>query len=56
MWNKFLSFNKEFSVQISWFFIGVFTVYLIKDLMAGNYGAATLDAILIGLNYWTSGK
>ena len=57
MWNKFLEWHRKYDTQVRWFFIGVFTVLLIRDLKSGNALGAVIDVVIICLNLWPiSGK
>ena len=53
MWNKFLEWHRKYDLQVRWFFVGVFTVLLIRDVLAGDWLSALVDIILIYLNIWT---
>ena len=53
MWNKFLQWHRENDLQVRWFFVGVFTVLFLRDVSAGDWLSALVDAILIYLNVWT---
>lgn len=53
MWNKFLEWHRKYDIQVRWFFVGVFTVLLIRDLSRGDWLSALVDIILIYLNVWT---
>ena len=53
MWNKFLQWHRKYDVEVRWFFVGVFTVLLIRDLSRGDWLSALVDIILIYLNIWT---
>ena len=52
MWNKFLEWHRKYDTQVRWFFIGVFTVLLIRDVSAGNALGAVIDIVIIGFNLW----
>lgn len=52
MWNKFLEWHRKYDVQVRWFFIGVFTVLLFRDLKDGNALGAVIDIVIIALNLW----
>jgi hypothetical protein len=52
MWNKFVEWHRKYDIQVRWFFIGVFTVLLIRDVSAGNALGAVIDIVIICLNLW----
>ena len=52
MWNKFMEWHRKYDTQVRWFFIGVFTVLLIRDVSAGNALGAFIDIVVICLNLW----
>ena len=52
MWNKFLEWHRKYDIQVRWFFIGVFTVLLFRDLKSGNALGAVIDVAIICLNLW----
>jgi hypothetical protein len=52
MCNKFLEWHRNYDTQVRWFFIGVFTVLLIRDVSAGNALGAFIDIVIICLNLW----
>jgi hypothetical protein len=52
MWNKFLEWHRKYDTQVRWFFIGVFTVLLVRDVSAGNALGAFIDIVIICLNLW----
>lgn len=52
MWDKFRAFNIEYHTEISWFFIGLFTLSFLYSIGRGDWVSGAIDALLVWVNYW----
>ena len=51
MWTKIRQWLYENDRQLTWFFIGLFTMCFVADIGRQNYFGAMLDAIIVVINY-----
>lgn len=51
MWDRFVAWHNEYQKEISWFFIGMFTIDFITNFAVGNFGSALISLALIIFNY-----
>lgn len=51
MWDKIVTWGYKNSVQITWFLIGLFTAFGIRDIEIGNWIGAGLNLGLAYINY-----
>ena len=51
MWNKIRTWFVDNEMQLTWFFIGVFSIWMVVDLGSQNYLGALFDAVIVIINY-----
>ena len=51
MWNKIRTWFVDNEMQLTWFFIGVFSTWMVVDFGRENYLGALFDAIIVVINY-----
>jgi hypothetical protein len=51
MWTKIRQWLYENDRQLTWFFIGLFSMCFIIDMGKQNYSGALMDAIIVAINY-----
>lgn len=51
MWNNIRAWFRDNDLQLTWFFIGLFTAQFFQDVGRGEWTYAILDLLLIVLNY-----
>jgi hypothetical protein len=51
MLSKIRQWGRENDYQITWFIIGSFVSWFLVDLGRGDYLGATIDAVVVAINY-----
>jgi hypothetical protein len=51
MWANIIRWHRRNELQLTWFFIGLFAMCFIVDIGKQNYFGASLDLIIVAINY-----